>query len=1049
MKSSRRRMIVVISILIVAITVLSTINVYQQGQGSGHASFSVQAAVNGSSPVAASNNTQNASISREFASTVTDVANASSALNKYLFLPNIGANISMVNGHVSPLYTGAPAPMGIGDFGIVNGTGQNYNTSSFEGTLTVNNLSDFYLLNDGPHSISVQLNAVLRNVTLEGSPNCSFWTQNVMIYSTRTHTLSFEDNIWNFSSPTSVIGPRTILNSTGNVVKYPGVHIALGPNFTVSTPFSVSLYLNSTNSGTANNIVFFNYSLTGNINGSPSTKSGTFDRVTFNSTGGEPSVYRAKPANFSVSGTTLAPNGLLYDAEFMIGGPGGGSTTSIYNISANMTLQYKYSTGYRNVPSAYDFGTDTGETSVGISEYYSTSNTVHLNAGPSLLYGLWNTTSGNGMVSVKSGKSVYSGTLSPSNGFVFISMGNNFSSTTAEWAPTAPNGSFSFKLPAGNYSALAMMSNYDPVQVKLEHASANDFTLTPNYATGIYTPIFADGNSQLHNISYSGIGTAASPYVLFGGNESSAINPLFTEMNDFTFPVFGGLMISNVSSHTIIQPPSFRVSYPVSDLKQLTSAGLPEVNYLSMLVYGSSNMTIENSSYISGWFSSYLSGFPVANIVMWNSTNMDITGNYFASQGSSLLIYNDNNTSSNNTISGNYFTIDATVTNALDQYFLNSNTPVGLQVYSSNNTIYNNFFSGTAPAVSPGGRGANIYNGGTVSYLDKWNISKTPGINIIGGQNISGNYWMNYNDGSGQPYNDGGLIAHGSDQSPLQYPNSVTFIPSGLNPGTPYLVEFQANFLTQKDVPTILFGGAIVTRDSAFSLPNGTYQYYAEAMGLYTTVAGNFTINGKNTSAPLRFVSTETYKIVFNPVGLSGGSYWNITISGSNISPVTAYSAPGVGLIFFGAPNGTYNYTVLAYGYTLLPPNGTVNVSGSGIQVNLYFVPDEYSVSIIEKGLPSNTAWSVTLGGKQYNTSNNTLIIPGLTPGTYNYTVNSVSGYVTSPGGEFTLGFNNSYIGVTFTTTLSPILLAGYAILGVIAGGVASAFIVYTRMRRK
>ena len=53
-------------------------------------------------------------------------------------------------------------------------------------------------------------------------------------------------------------------------------------------------------------------------------------------------------------------------------------------------------------------------------------------------------------------------------------------------------------------------------------------------------------------------------------------------------------MISNVSDHAVIDPPSFRVSYPVSDLLQLTTAGLPEVNYLSMLVYGSSNIRLGN-----------------------------------------------------------------------------------------------------------------------------------------------------------------------------------------------------------------------------------------------------------------------------------------------------------------------------------------------------------------------------------------------------------------------------------------------------------------------
>ncbi|MHB1708076.1 MAG: thermopsin family protease [Thermoplasmataceae archaeon] len=1037
-------------IVIVSITILSGLYVPQIHGNSIASQTSFQKGRDQPPASAASSNiSQPISTVKALASTVSGIANASGSLSRFLFLPNVNANVGITNGHVAPLYSSAPAPMGIGDFGIVNGTGENYNTSSFNGTLTVNNLSDFYLLNDAPNTVSVQLNAVLGNATVKGNDSYSFWSQNVMVYSTRTHILSLEDNVWNFSSPTSVMEPGTILGSTGNVINYPGVHIALGPSFTVTMPFTISLYLNSTNNGTANNIVFFNYSLTGNINGSRQTEYGTFDRVTFNSTGGEPAGYKAKPANFTVNGRELAPNGLLYDAEFMMGGPGGGSTTSIYNISANMSLKYRSNSAYRNVPSAYDFGTDTGETSEGVSAYYSADNTVHMNSGPSLLYGLWDTVNTSGIKSVGSGSTDYGGKLSPSNGFIFISMRNNFNASSAEWAPTDQNGTFGYMLPPGNYSAEALMSNHDPVQKNLDSSSSNNVTLQLNYATGIYTPLFADGNSQLKNISYYGSGTAASPYVLFGSNESSGLNQLFTEMNDFTFPVFGGLMISNVSDHAVIDPPSFQVSYPVSDLLQLTTAGLPEVNYLSMLVYGSSNISIENSSYVSGWFSEALSGFPAANILLWNSTNINITGNYFASQGSSMIIYNPNSTYSNNTVTGNIFSIDATVTNALDQYFLNSNSPVGLELYSSNNTIYNNFFSGTAPAVSPGGKGNDIYSGGTVTYSNNWNISGIPGKNIIGGNGISGNYWMNYNENSSQLHNDGGLIAYGSDKSPLQYPQSVTFSPSTLNPGTEYLVEIQSNFLTPDKLPTILFGGVITSGKTTFSLPNGTYEYFAQADGLYTTVTGNFTVSGRNSTVTLNFTSTDTYEIEFVPVGLSAGSYWNITISGNGIVPTTAYSAPGVSLIFFGATNGTYNFSVSAYGYTLVSTNATVVVAGQNVPVYLNFTPDEYSLSVSEKGLGAGTQWSVTINGKQYNTTNSTIIVPGLSPGTYSYTINQVAGYVSSSGGSLTMGYNDTSIGITFIQTTSPILLVGYAILGVIAGGVVSAFLMYRKMRKK
>ena len=71
-------------------------------------------------------------------------------LNKYAYLPDYKAadRYSYVNGHVVPLYSVSPAPMGIGDIGLntsANGSVQAYNlsTSSFEGTMSLNNLKPF------------------------------------------------------------------------------------------------------------------------------------------------------------------------------------------------------------------------------------------------------------------------------------------------------------------------------------------------------------------------------------------------------------------------------------------------------------------------------------------------------------------------------------------------------------------------------------------------------------------------------------------------------------------------------------------------------------------------------------------------------------------------------------------------------------------------------------------------------------------------------------------------------------------------------------------
>ncbi|MFP3946227.1 MAG: NosD domain-containing protein [Archaeoglobaceae archaeon] len=101
--------------------------------------------------------------------------------------------------------------------------------------------------------------------------------------------------------------------------------------------------------------------------------------------------------------------------------------------------------------------------------------------------------------------------------------------------------------------------------------------------------------------------------------------------------------------------------------------------------------------------------------------------------------------------------------------------------FSNNNTIYNNYFNSSGNAYDR--RHDSAQDGGH----NFWNITKTPGTNIIGGSYLGGNYWSDYagadttgEDGLGDtqvPYNSSGNIINGGDYHPLTVPGNDTTPP--------------------------------------------------------------------------------------------------------------------------------------------------------------------------------------------------------------------------------------------------------------------------------
>ncbi len=744
-----------------------------------------------------------------------------------VFLPNFGAQVATGNDIVTPLYNVSPAPMGIGDFGIQDVDGHNVGTvtetSSVMASVTLDSVNPVYVTSSGPDAFTLQLNTVGVHIDLFGNSTYQFWLQNVPLYEATSHTLSFEDNIWNFSSPAVTFSANSIYShGPYGVVDAPTLYYSGGPSFTVPTPFTVVTYNNvSVQNGRSS--VYFNYTV---IPSNGPAFSGSYDHVEFNS---EPATYGAAPApSNEINGKSIGDTGfLLNDAEIMFGGPGGGSTTTLFGIQGQMSLRIlpNGSRTYEDVPAAYDFGTDTGETSEGIAEYATAgANPVAiLGSGPSLLYPLW------GIVGAQQGGMAITVNLDPTNAFVFVTSGPTFSESFAEWAPTPTSGPATYVLSPGVYTFQFLLSDYAVQTITFSHAATATVTLRADPRMGDYTPLWAESNSQLAAISApGGRGTVNDPYVLDNGRAS--VDPLFGEVNDYAFPVFPGIYLIDTTAYVVIQNmPTFNLTYlPIWNYAgRLADNGLPLTDQLNYEFYGASHVSIVNNPDLSGWFFTDAGFGEPASIYLWNSSDNLIAGNTFYVQSNGITASGG----TNNVIWGNVF-VPAGTSAAYPPAVLNYGAFPAIWEFESGDLIYNNEVLTPITALA---LPENFYTGAFQVNLDQWNVPVQPAfdVNTVNGFRLSGNilglrweggnYWSNYGTASDPygvlPYNDGGYIVYGGDYAPLvPFPlYAITFSESGLPRGTTWSVTL--NGYTQQN--------ATGQNSITFYEPNGAYSWTA------------------------------------------------------------------------------------------------------------------------------------------------------------------------------------------------------------------------------
>lgn len=907
--------------------------------------------------------------------------------SKDIYLPNLNTNVSTVNGHVSPEYSSAPAPMGIGDFGLKNQSGTlvpyNLSTTAFIGSITINSSKEFYPASQDPNSYSIQLNTVLNNVTLNGNSSYTFWTQNVAFFSTKTDQLTLIDNVWNFTG--ADLGQNTIISGNGtNLISY---YYSIGPTFNVSSSFKLTLYL-TTSDINGQNAVYFSY----NILSQNGNHKGTYDTVVFNSTYGAPPGYSAPVAHFLVSGSDITPLGTLNDAELILGGPGGGSEANFYNLSGTMQLQYYDNGKYLNAPSSYDYGTDTGETSYGVAVGWSNDGVATLTNGPSLLYGMWN-------ISGIKTMQTYSGQITPSNSFFFVNPGASYNISSAAWVPLPVSGDYYFVLPSMNYEANVSLSDYDSEVYSL--SSYQTVSLSENLFTGIYTPLYEFGNSQLQYISVSGNGAESNPYVIFNGTTDSpvhSLSPIYGLVNDYSYPLFYGVLFSNEN-------------------KYVDMNGLPLLYYQ----YEFFNKTLTDMFYNTQYLAIWNSRDKVSNCNYYPDLEMinpehDLIGNNTFIGGFTQL-YIDNG--QYNYIWGNHFIGNE----SFSVYF-------GIELSDSgDNTIYNNYFYGMSIP-------ANSY-GTPFLESNSWYIHKEPSTytsdflgyqltgSIIGLSYQGGNYWWNF-DGS-VPFYSFYQISSG-DYVPLVAPNLITFHETGL----PYAWDFSA-VLNNTYIDSFNYTNSGYT---TLNLLNGTYNYsisdydtsyiitnngcYSPSVSYIPSVSSaQLKLTGENKEINVNY--KPEYLVEFTSNVPYGVKWWVNLSNGESFNSTSPY-------INFYEPNGTYSW--IASTSSSNKPSGTFKVQGTYENEYAVFNNIVSQIEFTEVNLPSGTSWSVLVNGTIYS-SNTANIYLKLSSGDYNFHVYNASGYLPFPSdGIFSVAESHLYIGFEspssqklgyFQNTLNPV----------------------------
>ena len=130
----------------------------------------------------------------------------------------------------------------------------------------------------------------------------------------------------------------------------------------------------------------------------------------------------------------------------------------------------------------------------------------------------------------------------------------------------------------------------------------------------------------------------------------------------------------------------------------------------------------------------------------------------------------------------------------------------------------------------------------------------------------------------------------------------------------------------------------------------------------------------------------------------------------------------------------------MATGYHPAAATGTVTVNSAVLNIPIAYVPNTYTITVTQKGLPSGDIWAFTLDGIQHNSISDTITLLVIS-GIYNVSAAGPSRYTVSVPSNVTVNNANSSVLVNFTQVVkgsTGTLLTGLAV-GLVVGAVVAA----------